>query len=99
MSSCQTTNQADEDIIEIYIRGVQDFGVSAAELYLEKLRTTFELLADFPKMSRLWKEFRPPLRAHPCGSNMIFYSEVQNGVLILRVLGGSQDWQRHFDFE
>ncbi len=97
MSSYQTTVQADEDIIDIYVRGVQDFGVPAAEHYLVKLRSTFESLADFPRMSRLLKEFRPPLRAHPCGSHMIFYNEVQNGVLILRVLGGNQDWQRHFE--
>jgi toxin ParE1/3/4 len=91
----RTTRQADQDIIDIYVRGVADFGVGQAEHYHQGLVSAFELLADNPGMARERAEFSPPVRLHPCQAHMIVYVEHGDGILIVRVLHGRQDWERH----
>ena len=38
----RTTFEADQDIIDIYIRGAEQFGVSQSERYVDDLFNTFE---------------------------------------------------------
>jgi toxin ParE1/3/4 len=38
-------------------------------------------------------ELVPPVRLHPYQAHMIVYVEEGAGVLIVRVLHGSQDWE------
>ncbi len=48
----RTTRRCDRDIVDIYIRGVADFGVDQAERYHDGLVATFRLLADNPRLAR-----------------------------------------------
>lgn len=90
-----TTRRADQDIIDIYARGATDFGVEQAERYHHGLVAAFELLADNPHMTRERPEFSPPVRLHPYQAHMIVYVGHQEGILIVRVLRGRQDWELH----
>ncbi|MCL6707089.1 type II toxin-antitoxin system RelE/ParE family toxin [Pseudomonas sp. R2.Fl] len=63
----RTTRLADEEIIKLYARGVEDFGVTQAERYVDGLFAAFELLADNPHMARERGELNPPTRLHPYG--------------------------------
>ncbi|AOF94237.1 type II toxin-antitoxin system RelE/ParE family toxin [Sinorhizobium sp. RAC02] len=89
----RTTRLADQDIIDLYGHGVRDFGVAQAERYIEGLFSAFELLADNPYIARERTELNPPTHLHPYGSHMIAYVVQDEGVLIVRVLHGRQDWQ------
>ena len=40
------TSKAEEDLTEVYLTGVSDFGVDQAEAYLAGLIETFDLLSD-----------------------------------------------------
>jgi len=91
----RTTRQADQDIIDIYVRGVADFGFDQAERYHQGLVAAFELLAGNPHLARERTEFRPPIRLHPYQAHMIVYVGQGDDILIVRVLHGRQDWERH----
>lgn len=68
------------------------FGLAQAERYHARLQHTFELLADNPEMARERPELSPPARLHPCGSHIIISVVDSDGVLIVRVRHGREDW-------
>jgi toxin ParE1/3/4 len=91
----RTTRRANQDIIDIYLRSAAEFGTDQAELYHAELVAAFERLAAHPRIARERTEFSPPVRLHPCGAHMIVYAEHGDGILVIRVLHGRQDWERH----
>lgn len=93
--SYRTTRQADQDIIDIYVRGAADFGVAQAERYHAGLVAVFDLLADNPHIARERAEFNPPVRLHPYQAHMIAYAVHGEGILIIRVLHGRQELERY----
>nr|MBI1231866.1 hypothetical protein [Cytophagales bacterium] len=46
------TRKAEEDLIQIYLFGLQVFGPSQAEIYHESLEKTFIRIAENPEMYR-----------------------------------------------
>ena len=44
-------------------------------------------------MAREWTEFDPPVRIHVHRSHLIVYTQRDDHIVVLRVLGGRQDWQ------
>lgn len=92
----KTTRRADQDIIALYGRGAEDFGVAQAERYVEGLFSCFSLLAANPHMARERTELDPPMRLHSYGSHMIAYTVMADAILIVRVLHGRQDWLKLF---
>ena len=91
----RTTRQADQDIIDIYLRGCREFGQRQAELYHEGLARALDLIATEPRIARERREFTPPVRLHPYRSHLIVYVLDDAGVLIVRVLHGRQEWEKH----
>jgi len=85
--------KAQEDIIGIYLEGVEKYGVFQAEKYSEILISTFSLIAENPRLARQRFEFTPPVRIHPCRVHMIVYDIDDSGdVLIIRIRAGREDW-------
>lgn len=66
----KTTVLADEDLIDIYLYGSQNFGPAKAEQYFADLRRTFSFLADNPLAGCERLEFNPPVRIHPHGKHL-----------------------------
>jgi toxin ParE1/3/4 len=91
----RTTRQADQDIIDIYLWGCREFGQPQAERYHGGLATAFQLIADNPRIARERPEFIPPVRLHPYQSHLVVYRLDEDGVLIVRVLHGRQEWERY----
>lgn len=89
----RTTRQADRDIVDIYLWGCREWGQPQAERYHEGLSAVFDLIADNPRMARERFEVDPPVRPHPYQSHLIAYLLDDNGVLIVRILHGRQDWE------
>ena len=86
--------QAEEDLIEIYLYGVTNFGVEQAERYHLGLQNAVELLGTYPSIARERAEFTPPIRAHFHESHVIIYTADIVRIFIIRVLGARQDWLR-----
>ncbi|MEL6063748.1 MULTISPECIES: type II toxin-antitoxin system RelE/ParE family toxin [unclassified Methylobacterium] len=91
----RTTRRADLDLVEIYMAGVAKFGSEHAERYLAGLRALFSLFEERPQIARLRDEFVRPVRLYPYRAHIVAYIEHEDGILIVRVLHGRQDWTRH----
>ena len=87
------SRQAEEDLIALFLDGVEHFGLAQAEAYHDLLANTFEFLADNPQAARLREEIDPPVRVHPVQSHLVVYRvDNEGGVLVIRVRHGHEDW-------
>ena len=92
------TERAERDIVGIYRVSAETFGVAQADAYHRKLKQTFEIIGDQPRLARERQEISPPVRVHPCGSHIIIYTICPDEtVLIVRVRHGREDWLDHAD--
>jgi len=93
--SYRLTEAAKRDLIQVYLTGLERFGLRQAESYLTLLEHAFQIIADTPEIARERREIAPPVRVHPCGSHMVIYEINESGVLILRVRHHREDWVNH----
>lgn len=93
MKSWRLSEEADEDLVAIFIQGCDLFGRRQADLYVDEIWATFPRLAQNPEMARLRIEFEPPFRIFRLKAHLIFYDEDADGLPILRVRHGHEDWQ------
>lgn len=92
MSAYRTTGEADEDLIAIFIQGHDLFGARQADRYLDELHALFQRLAEHPAMTWLRTDYDPPVRIYAYRSHMVVYEEAPEGIVILRVRHGHEDW-------
>ena len=92
MLSYRLTRAATDDLLTIYLAGLELFGVAQADRYHDGLERMFAFLAETPRAARLREELNPPVRAHPFKAHIIVYDETDDGILILRVRHGREDW-------
>ncbi|MCQ0988960.1 type II toxin-antitoxin system RelE/ParE family toxin [Jiella marina] len=86
------TVKAAEDIERIYVDGIRLFGAEQAVRYHARIRQSFETLARHPELARERIELSTSVRIHPCGTHIIIYKIDKEGVLIVRVRHGHEDW-------
>ena len=87
------SRRAEEDLIEIYVAGVQAFGVTQAERYQDAVEAAFDLITEFPEIARERSEFDPRVRIYPCKSHVVVYLVTSDGPYIVRVRHGREDWE------
>jgi toxin ParE1/3/4 len=87
------SRRAEADVVAVYVSGAARFGPARAEAYQASLIAAFETIAAHPGIAREREEFSPPVRLHPHGAHLIAYAAQAQGVLILRVLHGRQDFE------
>ena len=85
--------RAEQDLEDIYDYTLREFGEAQADRYIRKLFEIFQCLADTPGIARHRDEVRQGLRSYPVKAHIIFFRELDNGVLIVRVLHQSMDFQ------
>ena len=90
------TRQADADLKGIYRYTRRTWGQAQATRYASQLQPCCTMLATRPLAGRPREELQPPgLHSFVQGSHVIFYQPQPYGVLIVRVLHGSQEVTRH----
>lgn len=88
------TREAEADIIEIAEIGIRTWGIRQAQTYHNGLFDLFELIASTPEMARQRTELSPPVRVQRYRAHLVIYlTEDDGGVLIVRVRHGREDWQ------
>jgi toxin ParE1/3/4 len=92
MPAYRFTRAATQDLVAIYLNSLERFGAVQADRYHDGLQRTFAFLAETPRAARLREEIQPPVRAHPFKAHIIVYEEIDEGVPILRVRHGREDW-------
>lgn len=95
MSVYRLAQRADDDILAVYLQGFELFGERQADRYHDDLHALFRKLADHPAMARLRAEITPPVRAFAFKAHVVIYEEVPDGVVILSVRHGHEDWQEN----
>ena len=80
MASVHRTQGADDDLLDIYLFGVERFGPTQAARYLEELETCFHLIAENPRLGRKADRIAKNLRRHEHGSHIVMYYIVDDGV-------------------
>ena len=94
------TRQAAADLRNIYRYTRRRWGKAQAERYASQLQQCCTMLATRPHAGRKRDELQPPdLHSFVQGSHVIFYQPQPYGVLIVRILHGTQDVRRHFGIE
>jgi toxin ParE1/3/4 len=86
--------KAEDDITQIYVTGVEMFGVDQAERYYEGLEQTLNFLSDFPFAAAVRTELKGLSRVHTYRSHIIIYRLDGPDILIQRVRHASEDWIR-----
>ena len=86
------SEEADNDIEEIYEYGKFHFGTTQAIQYLVGLNNHFESIANNPHIGKDRGEIRDGLFSFPYNSHIIFYRKLKSYVRIVRVLYGGRDF-------
>lgn len=92
MKRLRLSQQADDDILRLYVEGAYRFWHEAAENYYSGLQRTLAFLSEYPFAARERFEIRPPVRIHPFWTHVIVYAVDDRGVLILRVRHARENW-------
>ena len=92
-SRYELTPQALTDLDDIWRYTAETWSVDQADTYIDGLANVFGLLVSMPEMAPERHEFTPPVRIHPHGSHLIIYIVREAAVVIVRVLGGGQNWK------
>jgi toxin ParE1/3/4 len=91
--SFSLSDQALDDMAQIYLEGLRLFGVVQADRYIANLDEVYGMLADHPRMGRENADLRPPVLIFPSGSHIVVY-EVAAGdhVRIIRIRHHRENW-------
>lgn len=83
---------ADEDLLNIYVEGITQFGLAQAQAYHEGLKRALDTIERYPAAARERLELRPPMRVHRYRSHVIMYIAEGEDVIIVRIRHGREDW-------
>jgi toxin ParE1/3/4 len=95
MAAYQLTNKAESEIERIYEYSILNFGLRVAQDYVSGLHHCFELLADNPSWGNDYGFIKAGLRRYEYRSHSIYYQVAEDGILVVRVLGGKQNPALH----
>ncbi len=96
MSRIELTGDADRDLIDIYLQGLESYGLPQAERYQDILGAKLHVLAENPSFGSDYGDIRQGLRRAEAPAHSIYYQEVTGGILVLRILYKTRDPARHF---
>lgn len=89
------TTAAEQDLLQISLYGLQQFGLQQARVYHIRLVNRFEELAKTPELYQPVEHIRKGYRRSVCGAHSIYYRVHKDTVEIVRILG-TQELGRSF---
>lgn len=95
MSRIEITSDAERDLIEIYLHGIDFFGHNQADRYLKMITNKIEIIAENPSFGINYDSVLHGLRRYESFSHSIYYNLIPTGVRILRILHRRMDPARH----
>jgi toxin ParE1/3/4 len=96
MAHYQLTNKAEAEIEGIIEYSIVNFGLNVAQKYITGLHECFMLLAEHQSWGGDYDFIVQGLRRYEYRSHAVYYQHMDDGILVVRVLGGKQDPARHF---
>lgn len=95
MTKIDFTRDAERDLINIFLYGVEHFGLVQAERYLETINAKIEMAAEHPDFGADYGFVIGGVRRYEAVSHAVYYRSTRSGILVLRVLHGRMDPGRH----
>ncbi len=92
-ASCRLTPRAEADLEDIWLYTAQTWSPDQADTYIDNLVHTIDTLVAMPTIARERDEFDPPVRIHPAAEHLIIYRVAEPILLVIRILGGRQNWR------
>ena len=90
MTSVAYLPLANNDLVDTWLHIAQN-NVQAADAYIERIRYVCILIAENPLMGVERDDLREDVRSFPVENHVIFYTAVDDGIVILRVWPALQD--------
>jgi toxin ParE1/3/4 len=81
------SNEAKTDLARIYWHGVERFGISQADQYLDALIRRFDEISETPHKYPAVDHIREGYRRSVCGVHTIYYRVDNEIIKIMRILG------------
>jgi len=98
MPTIEISDLAREDLFDIwYYIAIECQSRSAADKFIIKFDSKFQLLSQNPKIGASRKNLSPNLRMWILGNHEIYYLETKTGIKIVRVLEGHRDIDSLFE--
>lgn len=95
MGVYKISRKAEIDLANIYEYGIETFGAKLAKNYLLGTHQVFEILTNNVNLGRDASEFMLLLKQFSYKSHTIFYLVTDIGILIVRVLNQSMDYENN----
>lgn len=95
MKRYRLTPAAQQDLSEIWDFTEERWDVHQAETYIAEIRSAIERIAGDPTRGRGCDEIRPGYRRYAIGSHLVFYTETDDTVDVIRILHQRMDPARH----
>jgi toxin ParE1/3/4 len=95
LTQIELTRDAERDLIDIYLFGIEHFGPSQAERYATALHSRIAFIADNPSAGADYSAVQNGLRRYEHISHAVYFRRTSSGILVLRILHGAMDPGRH----
>ena len=95
MADFRLSPHAEADLAEIADYTIETFGIEQARRYRDDLEACFRNLAENPLLGRSAEWLSPGLRRFEHRSHAVFYTQEEEGVLVVRILHAGMDVPRH----
>ncbi|MDW5313024.1 type II toxin-antitoxin system RelE/ParE family toxin [Rhizobium sp. PL01] len=86
MISYTLTERAEDDLLALFLDGIEMFGLAQARRYKDELDRCFQLIASRPQMGRLAPLIGEGVRRHEHQSHIILYEEARETLIILALV-------------
>ena len=96
-NSFKLTEDAERDVIDIYLYTLEHFGLAQAEKYSGELFQRFSQISQNPALGRSFSGIYPGAFRANQGSHAIYYKKQGELVLVLRILHQMMDPARHLE--
>ena len=95
MGVYKVSGKAESDLSKMYEYGIESFGLKQAQTYLFGIHDIFQVLSDNINLGRDASEFSFSLKRFSYKSHTIFYLATYIGILIVRLLNQSMDYEKN----
>ena len=93
LTGYRLTPKAEDDLEAIWRYSAETWSAEQADTYIDTIITTIATIVAMPTIARERMEFDPPVRIHPAAEHLIIYCIDGGVILIVRILGGRQNWR------
>jgi len=94
MKALSFTPRSAADINAIWDYSAENWGIDQAERYIAEIRATCHALASGRRKGRV-ATVRTSYLSCRCGSHVIYYRDLPDRLVVIRILHSAQDVERH----